>query len=486
MEPEPDGARRLHPATLLFDVGRRFASLALWSVAVVFFAARSEERWYLLFLLPPLIEALIRYVSFRYSFGADQLVIRSGLFVRGVRHVPYARIQNIDTVQGPLHRLLGVVEVRLETAAGKEPEAVFRVITSTQLAELRARVFGPTAPARTADEAFEREAPFFRMSVGAVLLFGLLSQRGLVLLIGALAALHELPFMERLEERLDSHAERLSAGLGALGAGAWVVLALLALLALQLGSMLWALLTLHGFQIERRGEDLRTTCGLLTRQTASLPRARVQLLAVRQSLVQRWLGRASVRALSAGGDSTQASQVARKWLVPLCRRVQLRAILAEVQPEAPLGSVAWRPVHPRAGRRLFIKWAFLLELLAVLAWLQSAWLGLGAALVGLVLASACARARASQLGWALGERAVFLRDGLLGRRLCCVRFEKIQSIQLVRTPLDRRARMARLTLDTAGTAGAELRFELPFLGLREAARLVRRLQAEAAAVSFRW
>ncbi|NOT29821.1 MAG: PH domain-containing protein, partial [Planctomycetes bacterium] len=463
MEPESDGARRLHPATLLFDVGRRFASLALWSVTVVLFAASSEERWVLLFLLPPLIEALIRYASFRYAFGADQLVIRSGLFVRGVRHVPYARIQNIDTAQGPLHRLLGVVEVRLETAAGKEPEAVFRVITSAQLAELRARVFGPVAEARTADEAFEREAPFFRMSVGAVLLFGLLSQRGLVLLIGALAALRELPFWERLEQRFDPQAERLSDGLGSLGAGAWVALALLAILVLQLGSMLWALLTLHGFRIERRGEDLRTTCGLLTRQTASLHARARSLLAVRESLVQRWIGRASVRALSAGGDSTQASQIARKWLVPLCRRAQLPAILREVQPEAPLEAVAWRPVHPRARRRLFVKWAFVLELLALLGWLQSTWLGLVAALAGFVLAFACARLRARQLGWALGERAVFLRDGLFGRRLCCVRFEKIQSIQLVRTPLDRRARMARLTLDTAGAAGSELRFELPFL-----------------------
>jgi putative membrane protein len=486
MEPDADGARRLHPATLLFDVGRRFASLALWSVTVVFFAARSEERWYLLFLLPPVIEALVRYVSFRYEFAADQLVIRSGLLVRSVRHVPYVRVQNLDTVQGPLHRLLGVVEVRLETAAGKEPEAVFRVITGAQLSELRGRIFGAATSVRSADEAGEREAHFFRMSSGDVLLFGLFSQRGLVLLIGALAALRELPFLERLDERLDASAESVSDGLSAVGTVAWVGLALAVILLLQLGSMLWALLTLHGFRIERRGEDLRTTCGLLTRQTASLPRARVQLLSVRQSLLQRALARASVRALSAGGDSTQESQVARKWLVPLCRREQLPAILAEVQPEAAFEALTWRPVHPRARRRLFVRWALELELLALAGWLHSAWLGLTLALLAVVLAFVLARTRARQLGWALGERAVFLRDGLLGRRLCCVRFEKIQSIQLVRTPFDRRVRMARVALDTAGAAGAELRFELPYLGLREGARLVRRLQAEAAAVRFRW
>ena len=86
MEPEHEGVRRLHPATLVFDVGRRFASLALWSIAVLFFAARSDEAWYLLFLLPPVAEAVIRYISFRYAFTGDHLVVREGLLVRG-RHV---------------------------------------------------------------------------------------------------------------------------------------------------------------------------------------------------------------------------------------------------------------------------------------------------------------------------------------------------------------------------------------------------------------
>ena len=491
MEPELDGARALHPATLLFDVGQRFASLAIWSVTVVLFAASSEERWYLLFLLPPLVQALIRYVSFRYAFGADQLVIRSGVLVKSVRHVPYARVQNIDTVQGPLHRVLGVVEVRLETAAGSEPEAVFRVITSAQLAELRARVFGASArselaPARSADDAFAHEGPFFRMSDGDVLLFGLLSQRGLVLVGGALLAARELLPRAELEQRVDHGLELVSREAGGLGTWSWVALGVAVFLLLQLGSMLWALLTLHGFQIQRTGEDLRTTCGLLTRQSASLPRSRVQFLDVHQSPLKRLLGRASVRALSAGADSTRETQVTRKWLVPLCRREELDGLLSEVQPEARFDALEWRRVHPRAARRMFVKWTIVFQLVALLFWLKSAWVGLGLSLLGLALAVALCRLRAGALGWAVGERAVFLRDGLLGRRLACVRFEKIQSISLAQTPFDRRARMARLTIDTAGSSKSELRFVVPFLGVGTARRLMRVLRREAAAVDFEW
>lgn len=488
---ERAGARRLHPSSLLFDAGRRFVSLAFWALAVLFFAARSDQGWFLLFLLPPIAEALIRYVTFRYALEADRLVIREGVLVRNVRHVPFARIQNIDTVQGPLHRLLGVVEVRLETAAGSKPEAVFRVISSSQLAELRAGVFGSAAPPRSADEAFVRAGPesgavFFRMRSADVLLFGLLTQRALVLAAGALVALREFASEFGLEERLDLPLEQASEGARTLGPWGWAVLLALGFLLLQAASVLWAFLTLYGFRIERKGEDLRTTCGLFTRQTASLPRARVQFLDVRQSWLQRLLARVSVRALSAGGDSTETSQVSRKWLVPLCRRSELASILAEVQPEAAFEGLTWRPVHPRASRRLFVRFGLVLALVALPAWWHSWGLACAASAAALALAFVLARLRARALGWALGARAVFLRDGIFGRRLACVRFEKIQAIQLSRTPFDRRARMAALSIDTAGAASSAQHFVLPFLGLRTAGELARELRREAAALSFRW
>jgi putative membrane protein len=489
--PEPEESRRLHPASLVFDAGRRFASLLVWSVAVLAFAARTEERWYLLFLLPPIVEGLIRYTSFRYAFGPGELVLREGLWTRSVRHVPYDRVQNIDTVQGPLHQWLGVVVVRLETAGGNEPEAVFRVISVAQLVELRERVFGVPREAATADEAFARaedvEAePFFRMGGADVVLFGLLAQRGLVFLGGALVALRELADLEALRARLGLGLERASQGARGLGFAGWSLLALGALLLLQLGSVAWAWLTLHGFRLERKGADLRTTCGLLTRQTASLPRERVQLLEIRSSVAQRLLGRVALRAVSAGGDSTSAAQLARKWLVPLCRRAEHDGILAEVQPEARLAGLVWQRVHPRAERRMFLRWLVVFAL-PVFALCARSWrAGLAGVLVALALAALLAHRRQRTLRWAVGPGAVFLRDGIFARRIACVRFGKIQSLALARSPLDRCARMAHLALDVAGDSGSQTRFVVPFLGLRAALTLRARLWREAAAVDFRW
>lgn len=478
--------RRLHPATLLFDVGRRFLSMAFYAVAVLWFAASRQQAWYLIFLVPPIVNALVRYVSFRYSLEADHLVLRQGVISRNVRHVPYARVQNLDTLQGPFHRLLGVVEVRLETAAGKEPEAVFQVISSAELAELRAHVFGARSEGRVEAAGSGADPAFFRMRTPDVLLFGLFSQRGLVYLGGAFVVLRELAEFFDAEARVNEGLETLERESAGLSTWTWVVAALGILLFLQFATVVWAWLTLYGFRLERIGEDLRTTCGLLTRQSASLPRGRVQALEVREGWLARRLGRCSIRVASAGADSTGSGQVARKWLVPLCARAELTRVLAEVQPEARLEELTWESLPRRARRRLFVRalflWVPLAALVAALAWP----VGLCAVPAALAVAWILAGLRYRRLGFALSSEAIFLRDGLLARRIVCVRFSKVQSVELARSPLDRRARMARLRLDTAGVSKDGLHFRLSLLDLRQALRLLRRVRSEAARAEFRW
>ena len=74
--------------------------------------------------MPAFAVAFIKFWVFRYTFAPGELVIRDGIVVRNERHIPYDRIQNMDLVQNPLHRMPGVALVRLETAGGDKPDAV--------------------------------------------------------------------------------------------------------------------------------------------------------------------------------------------------------------------------------------------------------------------------------------------------------------------------------------------------------------------------
>ena len=94
------------------------------------------------FLLPAMvtmaaIAPVIRFLTFRYRLEEDEIVVRSGLLSRRERRVPYDRIQNIDLVRNPLHRLFGVAVARLETASGGRPEAILDALSMEAISELR-------------------------------------------------------------------------------------------------------------------------------------------------------------------------------------------------------------------------------------------------------------------------------------------------------------------------------------------------------------
>ena len=110
--------RRLHPLSILFAITSTLRAFLVPLVVFLYAARSSYELWIGIMILPTLAAALIRYFSYRYTLTGEELVIRSGLIFRNERHIAYSRIHNLAAVQTPLHRLLGVVEVRVETGGG--------------------------------------------------------------------------------------------------------------------------------------------------------------------------------------------------------------------------------------------------------------------------------------------------------------------------------------------------------------------------------
>ena len=148
--------RRLHPLSWVFTAAQ-FAKGFIVPALVLLVASGggSYELWGTLFIGPVIAAALVQYRVYRYRLAADEMVVRDGILTRTERHIPYERIQNIDLVQNPLHRLCRVALVRVETASGTRPEAVMRVLSLDAVAEMHARVFAgrAAAPDAVATEA---------------------------------------------------------------------------------------------------------------------------------------------------------------------------------------------------------------------------------------------------------------------------------------------------------------------------------------------
>lgn len=61
----------------------------------------------------------LRYARWRYEVGEHELDISRGIFWRKRFVIPFIRVQNTDTKQGPIMRSAGLAQVTVATAAGE-------------------------------------------------------------------------------------------------------------------------------------------------------------------------------------------------------------------------------------------------------------------------------------------------------------------------------------------------------------------------------
>lgn len=100
-----------------------------------------------------LLAGLVRRIGTQYKISDRRLWIRHGIVSRSVQETRIDRVQNVNTRQRPLERLLGIGTVDFDTAAGgdydfafhgvSDPEGISQVVDRAQTAAAAA---GPAVP----------------------------------------------------------------------------------------------------------------------------------------------------------------------------------------------------------------------------------------------------------------------------------------------------------------------------------------------------
>jgi putative membrane protein len=505
--PSDAAARRLHPWSVLFLLAGQVRQFAVPVVIALVLGSRSRETAWQIYTLPILIPyalyVVVRYLTFTYTFGEGELVIRSGLFFKNERHVPYSRIQNVDAVQNAMHRLLGVVDVRVDTGSRAEPDATLSVVSWPAYEEMRRRVLDERSVGRGTEVAEgSADSTILALRPRDLAVLGLIENRAAVLVGGVMGVLWETGMLERAVSRVGidvagkGFLRRLFVSIfrdgalpfsdilraGAAIAGFLIVLRIL--------SVIWPIVRLYGFRLTLVGADLRTEYGLLTRVSATVPLHRIQTFTVQRGLIHRWFDRASVRAETAGGQGAgqKAGQSSRgrESLAPIIKETELPALLRIVAPDLNLGDPVWhRPAPGALGREFRARLVLALIGAVLSAFLLGWWAG---AVLSFFIAWGWMSARTyiAHLGWAVIDGAVLFRTGWIWRHLTVARFTKVQAVSMTQSPFDRRHRMASVRVDTAGAGDGSHRVDIPYLPVEKAAELFRELGTAAARTAFRW
>lgn len=423
----------------------------------------------LLFLLVSLARTAVHFLTLRYRMAAEKLEIRSGLFGRQNRVIDPAHIQNIELLQNPLHRLFGLVELRLETAGEGGAEGLLSAISASEAKALQTALRRRRARP-SVDDADDRGEELERNGVIEVLGHGVAEARaGAALIVYGVAQEIAREFWpEALAETLERD-----------GAGA-VLLAVF----LSLGyvwSVGGALVRYHGFRLLRSQDGLRTESGLLTRRRVHIPAGRVQLLRLDESVLRRVMGYATVHietagANGAGGDPDDGQSTSSEAIIPMVAQELLPETLDAVLPGvAESDRLPWLPSAPLAFIPAVIR--------GVLRWTLFLWLG------GHFLLPAIGLGRMDELagigtlfgawtgwrdwgtaGWKLSSELLVVRRGFLSRQTTLLPRRKVQSVHIVQGPTQRVFGLWSVQVWVAGA-----RLETPELTEEEAARVFARM-----------
>lgn len=428
-------ARQWVPALLGIGALRGFTDGPLAVVVVVAVTAVS------------LASAVLGWWRFGYAPGPTAIVVTRGLLSRSVRTVPLDRVRGVEVEAPPLHRLLGLVRVRIDAAAGSvQADAEELVVDGLPRAEadrLRAHLLtrrGAAIPEQTPEAPAEEE---FARFDDRWLLYAPLVGSYLAVPLAAVGALFRL--VDELPRRWRPDLGRPDLSDTAVLAGVLVAVAVL----LVLGSIVGSALVNWRFRLVRRGGSLIAVRGLLNRRHTELEIDRIRGGTVTEGLGMRWVRAARATALVTGlGDAARRGQ-----LLPLGPRTEAWAVTGRlVEDPGPLR------LHPPAARRRRLVRAVVPGVVvavagAVLTATSALWWVLVTGVVLAALGVPVGLGRYAALGHAAGPRTFSVRSGWLVREQAVLQRRAVVGWQVQQSFFQRRQGVATVVAAVGAGAG---------------------------------
>lgn len=511
---------RLHPAYMVMTLLRTLRGFILPFVVIVIGGGRQEFFTMVVALGIALVSALSSVLNWwftNYELTDRSFTLRTGWLNRQERSVPLERIQSIDLQETPLARLLGVVALKIETAAvgANRVDISLDAVSRREAASLRHRLFaararltgrtaplpaatgvpdaaasgapGETAPAtrglsarlgRPPELGFGESGELIRAITAKELLFaGMTSGR-----VGPALAIVGAILQFGTELFPEDFYDRLAESLPALDVTVAAIVLLASLLLAWIISIVDTVLAFSGFTLRRDGEYLHIASGLLDRRRTTVPLRRIQAVSISEGWLRQPFGYASMRYVSAG---VNVNDTGSGVLFPLVRRTEIDELLRAAVPgfAASLAEAeaAGERLPPRAKPRYVMRivWTFLVivaiavvvaALLPLSSWWWGLWLLLlvpGAVRYGLM--------SFRETFWHVDadERYVVRTRGV-ARTTTIVPKVRIQQRHILQNPFQRRAKLATFRVNYAGAAFSN-GVEVVHMGMDQADAMATRL-----------
>jgi putative membrane protein len=429
--------------------------------AIVLGSTTGNQSWTVAVLAYTVVIGAARWYTTSYRIDPDpesgQLQLRTGVLQRKVLSVPLNRIRSVQSDARLLHRLMGLVVVRVNTgqeARGESGSGVFELnaVPAGEVPRLRAILL--------AGSAQHDDEPDEEPSAGTVLArwqpswlrYSPLSVSGLLSLAAAAGVVYESGFVGPLQH--SRPVEAMLAAAQRLGFATTVeVLGGAILLASVLLAVLRSLLTWGNLVLVRQADVLHLRHGLLRLRERAYDMSRLRGGTLRQPLLVRLFGGARLDAVMTGVHGAGEASV----LLPPCPAATAESVLIGLvgDPDVVTG-----PLRGHGRRAAMRRWTRALGLPVVIGaalalvtvlegkavvpvWVWPAWIAV------LAWCALLAADRVSALGHRVHDGWLVMRAGSVERRRDCLATAGIISWTVRQSPFQRRAKVATLVAATA-------------------------------------
>lgn len=466
--------KHLHPAAMIVFL---IQAVKNWWLLLVLGIANQLWWWLLGAVCLELVFEVTRYVTFTYTIGEHELVIKSGLINKQQSHLTYPKIQTFQTKQWFFMKPLGLVSLKIETSAqtNNSAEANLPVVSMAEVEQLEKLKQNATNNAVTSEQVVDNDEiesqnqdenikQRYQIKWRDLNLYALTSFSIVPILLG-LSVVYN-----RLEDILpDDFMAKIIVSFGQQTNQVIFWDIIIVLLLAVLASYGFIVQRYYHFEITTHGEQLTTQKGFFQTDRVTVRLNRIQGIVFVQSWLRQLLHLTTVQALVAANasDNEKSGDVT---VIPVAESKVAHGIIQRFVTWLPLEHVAsanWLQASRRG------KWAMIrnvgLPALVISIIICILWWPYG--MISLLLLP---------LAWALGSYVgrtngvgILKQDMLLvqighffGKKTYYVPKKNIQSCQIKQSIFMRRTTLAHLTIRVRN-GDTETALEVRYLSLQD-------------------
>lgn len=352
--------RRLHPAALLFFLYKDIKNWIIPVAIFVFSLYNQYKIWSLLVLIAAIIlivsSDLLRYFTFSYQFFNDEILVKSGIFVKKVNHIPYDRIQNVTSNQWFFLRPFKLEELEIETAGHSDGPEVSLAAVSVELKDelngYRKKFSSEDVTQNVSQETFseqtlskqgsaQKNIQSYSITWSELLKFSLTSSAFLSGLVVVLAFYGKV--QHSISKQFYEAAEKEFVHLG-------LILVLLGLVLVLLVFYIFSVIVLvakyYHFSLKKEDNQFQMQYGFFKTKKTSISQNRIQAVVVKQTLLRRMLRIASVKLVIISNSNKEEAEK-DIVIMPVIETENLNRFLKKFFPHIPVDNLTIKSADSR-------------------------------------------------------------------------------------------------------------------------------------------